>query len=54
LRQYAVESRPLKAISNGAYEVMDGYQWVLAAAAHAERHAKQMLEVIADDDFPVG
>ncbi len=35
-------------------QVMDGYQWVLAAAAHTERHAKQMLEVIAEDTFPVG
>jgi len=41
LRQQAGEALPLKAVSNGAYEVMDGYQWVLAAAAHAERHAKQ-------------
>jgi hypothetical protein len=54
LRQHAGEAAPLKAVSNGVYEVMDGYQWVLAAAAHTERHAKQMLEVIADDDFPVG
>jgi len=54
LRQQAGEAAPLKAVSNGAYEVMDGYQWVLAAAAHTERHAKQMLEVMADDNFPVG
>ena len=54
LRQQAGEAGPLKAVSNGAYEVMDGYQWVLAAAAHTERHAKQMLEVMADDNFPVG
>ena len=54
LRQHAGEAAPLKAVSNGAYEVMDGYQWVLAAAAHTERHAKQMLEVMADDNFPVG
>jgi len=54
LRQQAGEALPLKAVSNGAYEVMDGYQWVLAAAAHAERHAKQMLEIMADDNFPVG
>lgn len=54
LRQQAGEAVPLKAVSNGAYEMMDGYQWVLAAAAHAERHAKQMLEVKADDNFPVG
>ncbi len=54
LRQQAGEAAPLKAVSNGAYEVMDGYQGVLAAAAHTERHAKQMLEVMADDNFPVG
>lgn len=54
LRQHAGEALPLKAVSNGHYEVMDGYQWVLAAAAHAERHAKQMLEIMADENFPVG
>jgi hypothetical protein len=52
LRQRAAEAPPLKAISKGVHVVMDGYQWVLAAAAHTERHAKQMLEVIADDAFP--
>ncbi len=52
LRGHALESRPLTAISKGAYTVMDGYQWILAAAAHAERHTKQLLEVIADDSFP--
>ena len=54
LRQHTGEAAPLKAVSKGAYEVMDGYQWVLAAAAHTERHAKQMLEVRADDNFAVG
>ena len=54
LRQHAGEAAPLKVVSNGAYEVMDAYQWVLAAAAHTERHVKQMLEVMADDNFPVG
>jgi hypothetical protein len=54
LRQHAGEAAPLKAVSNGAYEVMDGYQWVLAAAAHTERHTKQMLEVMALENFPVG
>jgi hypothetical protein len=53
LRDHALESAPLKAISKGAYSVMDGYQWILAAAAHAERHTKQVLEVIADCAFPV-
>jgi hypothetical protein len=52
LRQHAGEAAPLKAVSKGAFEVMDGYQWILAAAAHTERHAKQMLEVIADANFP--
>jgi len=52
LREHALDSPPLKAISKGAYSVMDGYQWILAAAAHTERHTKQILEVIADDSFP--
>lgn len=52
LRIRSIESFPLKAVSNGAYEQMDGYQWILAAAAHTERHTKQMLEVMADPDFP--
>jgi DinB superfamily len=52
LRHHTVEARPLKALSNGAYESMDGYQWILAAAAHTERHTKQILEVMAEADFP--
>jgi DinB superfamily len=51
LRQHAVPAPPLKGVSKGAYEFMDGYQWILAAAAHTERHAKQMLEVIADPGY---
>ena len=54
LRECALDSAPLKAVSKGAYTLMDGYQWILTAAAHTERHAKQMLEVIADDAFPEG
>lgn len=53
LRDHAVEAFPLKAVSNGAYEWMDGYQWVLAVAAHTERHTKQILEVRANPDFPI-
>ena len=53
LRQHVLDSPPLKAVSKGAYSVMDGYQWILAAAAHAERHTKQILEVIADVAFPL-
>jgi uncharacterized damage-inducible protein DinB len=51
-RRHVCEAPPLKAVSNGAFEVMDGYQWILAAAAHTERHAKQILEVKADANFP--
>jgi len=52
LRQHQVDAPPLKAVSKGAYDSMDGYQWVLGAAAHTERHTKQILEVKADPDFP--
>jgi uncharacterized damage-inducible protein DinB len=31
---------------------MDGYQWLLFAAAHSERHLKQIQEVKADAKFP--
>lgn len=53
LREHVLDSPPLKAVSRGAYSVMDGYQWILAAAAHAERHTKQILELIADASFPL-
>jgi hypothetical protein len=53
LRDHAFESVPLRAISKEVYSVMDGYQLILAGAAHAERHTKQILEVIADPAFPV-
>jgi hypothetical protein len=53
LRQHALEAPPLKAVSQGAFDLMDGYQWILAAAAHTERHTKQMLEVMADPAYPV-
>lgn len=52
LREHAVEAPPLKGVSKGEYALMDGYQWILAAAAHAERHTKQILEVMADANFP--
>jgi hypothetical protein len=52
LRHHTVEARPLRAVSKGAFDSMDGYQWILAAAAHTERHTKQILEVIAAADFP--
>ena len=52
LRRHAIPSPPLKAVSGGAHELMDGYQWVLAAAAHLERHVKQILEVKSDPGYP--
>lgn len=52
IRQHALEAPPLRAITNGAYVSMDGYQWILAAAAHTERHTKQLLEIMADPGFP--
>lgn len=52
LRERVLESAPLKAATNGMHTLMDGYQWILAAAAHTERHTKQILEVRADESFP--
>jgi hypothetical protein len=52
LRTRSLESPPLKAVSKGAYTFMDGYQWILAAAAHTERHTKQVLEVMSDPACP--
>ncbi len=52
LREHALEAPPLKAISKGAYSMMDGYQWILAVAGHTERHVKQILEVIGSPGFP--
>lgn len=52
LRQHMRESPPLKAISKGELDSMDGYQWVLAAAAHTNRHTMQILEIKADAKFP--
>jgi len=52
LRRHAIEAAPMKALTGGAYQFMDGYQWILAAAAHTERHTKQILEVMAEPGFP--
>lgn len=53
LREHVIEALPLKAVSKGLYDSMDGYQWILAAAGHTERHTKQILEVRADPNFPM-
>ncbi len=52
LRQHSVPAPPLEAVSGGQYKVMDGYEWLLGAAAHTERHGKQILEVKTDQYFP--
>jgi hypothetical protein len=46
------QSPPLKAVSNGEFEFMDGYQWAPAAGAHTERHAKQFLENQSGPQLP--
>jgi len=52
LRRHAIEAPPLKFVTSNAYSLMDGYQWILAAAAHTERHANQMREVMASPGYP--
>jgi hypothetical protein len=52
LRAHGLDSPPLKAVTQGKHQVMDGYQWILAAGSHTERHVKQMLEVKAHANFP--
>ena len=39
-------------VTHPAFGPLDGYEWVLAIAAHTERHTKQILEVKADPGFP--
>ena len=51
LRRHKIESRPLTALTGGAHTEMDGYQWILGAAAHTERHTRQIQELKADPAF---
>ena len=44
LRQHVVD--------HPVFGPLDGYQWILAVAAHSARHTKQILEVKADPRFP--
>ena len=53
LREHVLEAPPLRIVTNGAYDSMDGYQWALTAAAHDQRHVAQILEVKADPSYPV-
>jgi hypothetical protein len=52
LRKHRLPSLPLKAITGGEYELMDGYQWILTAAFHTDRHTNQLLELKAEPGFP--
>ncbi|HYL78199.1 MAG TPA: DinB family protein [Bryobacteraceae bacterium] len=40
------------ALNHPVFGPLDGYEWVLAVAAHSARHTKQILEVKADPNFP--
>ena len=51
-REHALDSPPLRAVSQGKYQFIDGYQLMLAMAAHAERHTRQIAEVKANAHFP--
>ena len=53
LREHVMEAPPLKIVTNGAYDSMDGYQWALTLASHDLRHVEQILEVKADPGYPV-
>jgi hypothetical protein len=52
LREHALESAPLKFLTNGAFTMMDGYQLILTAAGHEERHVRQIEEVKAGPEYP--
>jgi hypothetical protein len=52
LREHILEAPPLRIVTNGEFDTMDGYQWALTAAAHDERHVRQILEVKADPNYP--
>lgn len=52
LREHVLEAPPLRIVTNGAFDTMDGYQWALTLAAHDERHVRQILELKADPNYP--
>jgi DinB family protein len=52
LRGHVLDSPPLRIVTGGAYCTADGYQWALTAAAHDERHVRQMLELKGDPKYP--
>jgi hypothetical protein len=52
LRGRLLEFSPLRTASRGEHPFIDGYQLIMAACGHTERHVKQILEVKADPNFP--
>ena len=52
LRGHIMEAPPLKLVTNGAYDTMDGYQWALTLASHDLRHVEQILEIKSDPAYP--
>ena len=52
LREHVLDSPPLRAVTNGAYTTLDGYQWALTAVAHDERHVRQIEELKACPGYP--
>jgi len=54
LRGRLLEFSPLRTANKGEHPLIDGYQLIMAACGHTERHVKQILEVKADPNFPEG
>lgn len=52
LRGHVVDSLPLKAITKGKHETIDGYQWLLLVTAHTHRHTNQIREIKAHANYP--
>jgi DinB family protein len=52
LREHILDSPPLRVVTQGAHTTMDGYQWVLTAAAHDERHVRQIEELKTHPGYP--
>jgi DinB superfamily len=52
LREHVLDSPPLAVVTKGAHTTSDGYQWALTAAAHDERHVRQIEELKANANYP--
>jgi hypothetical protein len=52
LRQRCIPGPPVAVVSGGKYGMMDGFQWILAAAGHLVRHTAQILEIRDCPSFP--